>query len=523
MIRNLFVAAIAALAAVAGASVASAQGTGCEDAAARVSTSGLPRVGAREWNDWVTLTGCGSRGATIIGGAMQSGAIRGETELTRLDHLAGILDGWFQPQLIAAYQALIRSPDASNAIRLRVMWLLSGLYAPQVDVAGPLQGYMSARCETYGRSTALRDAPQSLPAAAYDQAVDAVAAVADDRTAPEYLRTTATCWQGVIRDELKNGTEEIQGPPVGGGGDVVVAEPAPVVVQPPVRIVYDCGSRFVFYNDVDYDLAVRYTGYEAGGMLRIVRGGPFIWTGARFGPVHFWLGDRELWYSDAVYRPCGGDPLVAPAIHIWTGWHFGLGVFFNAGYFSPRYVRPRVIVPVIGRPIIINRRDDGPRRDGSRNEGWRDPRDGRRPDGRPDGRSHGRPDGRPDGGNSGRPDGTTDPRGTPTGPRTAVPRDGGSHNVMSPDIGQRYGNVPFSRPVLVTPRYVVPQPRQAEATPRTAVPRNCCAVRSGPAPAPTQRSAQPSSKGDTPGSAQRGGGHEGDARGRTGGNRKPGR
>src|SRR5690349_18947073 len=72
---------------------------GCEDAAARVNGATLPRVGASAWTDWVTLTGCGTRGATIIAGALQSDAIRTESELSRLDHMAGLLDGWFQPQL----------------------------------------------------------------------------------------------------------------------------------------------------------------------------------------------------------------------------------------------------------------------------------------------------------------------------------------------------------------------------------------------------------------------------------------
>src|SRR5581483_9463027 len=124
MLRH--VSAIAAVLA-AGASVVPAQSTRCEDAAARISVNALPRGGAPQWNDWVTLTGCGTRGATVIAGALQADGIRRETELTRLDHLAGLLDGWFQPALVNAYESLLRTPDASYGVKLRAMWLLSGV------------------------------------------------------------------------------------------------------------------------------------------------------------------------------------------------------------------------------------------------------------------------------------------------------------------------------------------------------------------------------------------------------------
>ena len=78
------------------------------------------------------------------------------------------------------------------------MWLLSGLYAPSVDVAGPLQGYMSARCESYERMTSLRDAPATLPASAYVQAREAISYASNDGAAPEYVRATARCWAGVV-------------------------------------------------------------------------------------------------------------------------------------------------------------------------------------------------------------------------------------------------------------------------------------------------------------------------------------
>src|SRR6185369_5831268 len=96
MLRTLF--AVTALAAIA-APTASAQAApstqpaGCEEAAVRINTNALPRAGAPQWNDWMTLTGCGTRGATIVASALRSDGIRTETELTRLDHLTNLLDG----------------------------------------------------------------------------------------------------------------------------------------------------------------------------------------------------------------------------------------------------------------------------------------------------------------------------------------------------------------------------------------------------------------------------------------------
>src|SRR5262245_52107536 len=83
---------------------------GCEEAAARVNTNVLPRVGSAQWNDWVTLTGCGTRGATVLAAALRSDGVRTETELSRLDYMTGLLDGWFQPQLITSYQSILRTP-----------------------------------------------------------------------------------------------------------------------------------------------------------------------------------------------------------------------------------------------------------------------------------------------------------------------------------------------------------------------------------------------------------------------------
>lgn len=385
MMRPWFVAATAALMVTAvGSTDASAQSvsadvsqhaSACDDAAARLNSNTLPRVGAPGWSDWVALTGCGSRGATLIAGALRSDGIRTETELNRLDHLAGILDGWFQPQLVNAYEALLRSPDASNAVRLRAMWLLSGLYVPNVDVAGPLQGYMSLRCETYDRSTALRDAPETLPSTVYEEAEEAMAYVADDRSAPEYVRSTARCWNGVIREALRNGTTGIDDRYEDRRDDRTTT----VVVERPVRVVYECDNRFVFYNDAGYDLAVRYAGYGSGGVLRVTHGGPYVWVAGRFGPVRFYVGEREVYYSPAVYRPCGRTRVVmVGSVHPWGGWHSGLGVYVGIRN-GHRVIAPRVVFApriVIGRPpvIVVPRGRDRDWNDRRDDRSWNDPR-----------------------------------------------------------------------------------------------------------------------------------------------------
>lgn len=481
MTRNWFVAATAALMVSAiGAPGASAQSANadvaqnpgvCDDAAARLNGNALSRVGAPGWSDWVALTGCGSRGATLIAGALRSDGVRTETELNRLDHLAGILDGWFQPQLVNAYEALLRSPDASNAVRLRAMWLLSGLYVPNVDVAGPLQGYMSLRCETYDRSTALRDAPETLPSTVYEDAEQAMAYVADDRSAPEYVRSTARCWTGVIRDALRNGTTGIDDR----YDDRRDVSHTTVVVERPVRVVYECDNRFVFYNDAGYDLAVRYAGYGAGGVLRVAHGGPYVWVAGRFGPVRFYVGEREVYYSPAVYRPCGrARVVVVGSVHPWGGWHSGLGIYVGIRN-GHRVIAPRVVFApriVVGRPpvIVVPRgrdRDWNDRRDDRRDDRpWNDPRrDDRGRDGRGrndnccgerDGRG-GRVggDGRRDprdgdtrssdngasggrgarGGNSGGKSGGDRRDATPNAPRIAVPK-GRGHDAPTGRVNQ---------------------------------------------------------------------------------------
>jgi len=377
-----------------GSQAAAAEAGPCEDAASRIAGAPLPRVGATEWADWVALTGCGGRGATIVAGALQSDRVRAETDLQRVDHLAGLLDGWFQPQLISAYEALLADRATSNAMRLRSMWLLGGLLVPTTDVAGPLQGYMSDACHTYERSTSLRDAPEGIPSDAYDRARNVLAASADDRNAPDFLRRTARCWEELVRD-AQNGSARIfraETLPRADRSDrrdreddrryddrdrtVIVERPTTVVVERPVRVVYECDNRYVFYNDGGYDLAIRYSGY-GNGVLRVRHGGPYVWTAARFGPTRFWLGDTELFYSDVVYRPCGGRRVtIGASIGIWTGWHTGLGIWIGRNV-GPRIINrpivtgPVVVYPRAPRPVIVvppGRRDHDDRYRGRRDE-----------------------------------------------------------------------------------------------------------------------------------------------------------
>jgi hypothetical protein len=378
--------ALAGLALIPSASSAQDAPT-CEQASARVTGRALPPVGSPEWNNWVTLTGCGSRGATVIAGALRSGPILRETELGRLDHLAGLLDGWFQPSLVAAYQDLVRSGEASTSVRLRAMWLLAGLYAPEVEVAGPLQNFSATGCQTYQRNTSLREAPPSLPKGVYDEAVSAFYAAESDPGASERVRSTARCWAEVVRNQAAQVTDAAESP--ASPAAVVVEEPAQAVfVEEPIRVRYDCGTRFVFYNDFGYDVAVHYAVVGAGhaGVLRVRHGGPFVFAAAHFGPMRFWVGEREIAYFSVAYRPCQSRVLIVGApVYPWYGWDVGLGVvawprhvvtrFVGPRYVAPRYVPPRHVparpvprdvpsrpeprhaVPVVSPPL---RRDDRP-------------------------------------------------------------------------------------------------------------------------------------------------------------------
>ena len=82
----------------------------------------------------------------MIAGVLLSPIVRQETDPGRLDALAGMLDGWFAPALVTAYETVVSAREASPGMRLRTMWLLSGLLAPNTEVAGPLQGYTANSC-----------------------------------------------------------------------------------------------------------------------------------------------------------------------------------------------------------------------------------------------------------------------------------------------------------------------------------------------------------------------------------------
>ena len=206
---------------------------------------------------------------------------------------------------------------------------------------------------------------------------DAYAATATDGYAPEYVRTTARCWEAVVQDAMAMGDRGVR------DGRVAVEGPPPmppttVIVEPPVRVVYDCDNRYVFYNEAGYDLAVRYAGYGAG-VLRVAHGGPFVWVAARFGPMQFWVGDTPIVYTSAMHRPCGGRRIVVgPVIYPWYGWRAGLGVYVGPRYVAPRYGPPlRYVVPRPNHPVMVV----PPRR--GRDDDW----GARRPPGRPHGRA----------------------------------------------------------------------------------------------------------------------------------------
>jgi hypothetical protein len=185
----------------------------CDSAAMTVAGHALPRAGAAEWSNWVALTGCGSRGAAVLAGALQSHAVRAEKDVARIDVLTGLLDGWYAPQLITTYESVAAASEATQALRLRAMWLLSGLFEPSVDVAGPLQAYTVRSCSAYGRTTSLRDAPSSLPPGASDGVRDALAIVAADKSSPSAVRSTAECWTGVLGGQVVAEEQERQNEP----------------------------------------------------------------------------------------------------------------------------------------------------------------------------------------------------------------------------------------------------------------------------------------------------------------------
>jgi hypothetical protein len=174
----------------------------CDSAAMFVAGRGLPQPGSADWGNWVALTGCGSRGAAVIAGALRSSALRSEKDVAELDVLTGLLDGWYAPQLITTYQYVAAASDATPAIRLRSMWLLAGLFAPTIDVAGPLQGFTLISCKPYARTTALRDAPSSIPPGALEGVRTSFAGIARDLASPESVRMAAQCWEDVVSGQF---------------------------------------------------------------------------------------------------------------------------------------------------------------------------------------------------------------------------------------------------------------------------------------------------------------------------------
>ena len=203
--RPVLASASVAIALAMAARQADAQGitrVRCDSAAMTVVGHSLPPAGSAELTNWVALTGCGSRGAAVIASVLQARTVRAEKDVARVDLLTGILDGWYAPQLITAYEAVAASAQTTPALRLRAMWLLAGLIEPTVDVAGPLQAYTVRTCSAYSRTTSLRDAPASLPPGASDGVRDALAAVAADKTAPEAVRSSANCWAGVVGGQV---------------------------------------------------------------------------------------------------------------------------------------------------------------------------------------------------------------------------------------------------------------------------------------------------------------------------------
>ncbi len=367
----------------------------CESASAAISEHPLPAVGGAEWNNWVTLTNCGSRGATVAAGVIQSHAVRAESDGARLDALAGILDGWFSPALVSAYESASASRDASPAFRLRAMWLLAGLFSPSVEVAGPLQGYAATSCATYDRTTALREVPRSLPQSVYDGARDAFARVADDASAPQAVRTTARCWEGVVSGSSlaaaggapgMNPTDPMAGqqpkmPPLptqaqaqaqadaqaqangqmvqqqGQGTaseDLLVPASTDLPLDVPVRLLYDCDDRYYLQNTGYADISVRYG--LAGGAFSYARVGPrrsSLILAPSFAGTRFWVGERELAFAPYPYRACGGYGYAyAPLDPLFV---FGYGFGYRYPYYYPRFGPPIFA----RRPVFIGGRFGG--------------------------------------------------------------------------------------------------------------------------------------------------------------------
>ena len=138
---------------------------------------------------------------------------------------------------------LFQSAQASPGMRLRAMWLLSGLLAPHTEVAGPLQGYAAASCGTSQRVTLLHNAPDALPQQAYDDARLAFARAASDPTAPDAVRNTARCWSDAVVGRANAGATASSLPPGAtddrGGAAPTVVNQTTVINNGPPPITID--------------------------------------------------------------------------------------------------------------------------------------------------------------------------------------------------------------------------------------------------------------------------------------------
>jgi hypothetical protein len=341
----------------------------CDRAARGVLEKPLPAPGTEGWNSFMELTSCGSRGATVVAGVIQSPMVRAEMDPARLDALTGMLDGWFSPALVNAYESVVASPQSSPGMRLRAMWLLSGLLAPNTEVAGPLQGYTASTCGSYDRVTALRNAPNALPQQAYDDARLALARAASDPTAPDAVRSTARCWSDAVIGRGNAGTsygstvqtvsDDRENAPttVVNQTTVINNGPPPITVVEPIEVRYECDGRFVILNQSPALMSLRYEveGAGWGGMLQVGGRASHVFVAARVGPLRFYVGSREVAYVRYTRRSC-------------FDWHdrYTVVVASRMYYPPPVYLsqRPAVVVRPRGGVVVVGGRDGG--RDGGR-------------------------------------------------------------------------------------------------------------------------------------------------------------
>ncbi len=391
-------------------------GANCDRAARGVLERPLPAPGTDGWNHFMELTSCGSRGATVIAGVIQSPMVRAEMDPARLDALAGMLDGWFSPALVSAYESVAATPQASPGMRLRSMWLLSGLLVPNTEVAGPLQGYTAVSCGAYERVTALRGAPSGLPAQAYDDARLAFARAASDPSAPDAVRNTARCWSDVVSGHANAGgtfnasassdrdddrDSRVEATPTVINQTVINTGPPPITVIEPIEVRYECDGRFMVLNQSPALMSLRYevVGAGWGGVMQVGGRSSHVFVAARVGPLRFFVGSREVAYVRYTRRSC-------------YGWRNDYTVVVASRMYYPppiyRNSRPVVVVRPRGGPVVIGGRDRD--RDDRRDNGRDNGRDDRRDNDRDRGRVT---PGDPRGGNNGSPQRgrTAEPRG----------------------------------------------------------------------------------------------------------------